>query len=117
MYRLAGVTGVSRLASRSSRKPWARMAAAVLFAIVCAAVASQITGHAQAAAGLTFFKNYFLTGDYVAAGVGLRGLGGQNSAPAGIATGTISISGVPATADVVAAFLYWQVVTKSTLGS
>jgi hypothetical protein len=70
----------------------------------------------QAPDALKFFKNFFLTGDYAVAGVGLRGLGGTNGSPAGLATGTISLTGVPAEADVVAAFLYWQVVSTDTLG-
>ena len=70
---------------------------------------------------LSLFKNYFVTGDYVVGGVGLRGLG-----VSGFATGTISIpdthqatatdvpaQGVPLGADVVAAFLYWQTVESS----
>ena len=64
---------------------------------------------------LSFFKNYFLTGDYVVGGVGLRGLGGLSGTP-GIARGVIQIAGVPAGGEVVAAFLYWQVVSKDTLG-
>ena len=55
---------------------------------------------------LAFFKNYFVTGDYVVGGVSLRGTG-----VGGIATGSISISGVPARADILAAFLYWQTVS------
>src|ERR1700719_510159 len=66
---------------------------------------------------LNFFKNYFVTGDYVVGGVGLRGLGDST----GFATGTISIpdakqpnaTSVPAGADIVAAYLYWQTVEKS----
>jgi hypothetical protein len=56
-------------------------------------------------ASLGFFKNYFVTGDYVAAGVGLRGKGVN-----GLATGTITIdtSQIPAGADIVAAYLYWE---------
>jgi Bacterial Ig domain len=65
---------------------------------------------------LKFFKNYFVTGDYVVAGVGLRGLGGQNGSPAGIATGTLTVNGVPTDAEIVAAFLYWQVVSSISLG-
>ena len=65
---------------------------------------------------LTLFKNYFVTGDYVVGGVGLRGLGDAT----GFATGTISIpdpnsvpaTGVPPGADIVAAFLYWETVEK-----
>src|SRR5215472_9525720 len=58
---------------------------------------------------LNFFKNYFVTGDYVVGGVGLRGLGDAT----GFASGTITINSVPAGADVVAAFLYWQTIEKS----
>jgi len=78
---------------------------------------------AQGANGdaLSFFKNYFVTGDYVVGGVGLRGLGVYSPSLGGnYATGIINIGGagpngskpVPvingAPADVVAAFLYWQ---------
>jgi hypothetical protein len=66
---------------------------------------------AQAPDALTFFKNYFITGDYVVGGVGLRDQGVN-----GIATGSVTISGVPQDADVAAAFLYWQVVSKDSLG-
>jgi hypothetical protein len=87
-----------------------------LVALCVGLLFAQPHGRAQTADALKFFKNFFLTGDYVVAGVGLRGLGGQSGSPAGIATGTISISGVPADADIVAAFLYWQIVTKDSLG-
>jgi hypothetical protein len=57
------------------------------------------------------FKNYFVTGDYVAAGVGLRGKGVN-----GLATGTITIdtSQIPAGADIVAAYLYWETLGPSS---
>src|SRR3954451_6674924 len=73
--------------------------------------------HAQGAPpdALSFFKNYFITGDYVVSGVGLRGRGGLAGKP-GIAQGQISIAGVPRKAEIVAAFLYWQAVSKDTLG-
>jgi len=73
---------------------------------------------------LQLFKDYFVTGDYVVGGVGLRGLGDSS----GYATKTINIpdsgngpngvsqpnaTAVPAGADVVAAFLYWQTVESS----
>jgi hypothetical protein len=64
---------------------------------------------AQSTPPLNFFKNYIVTGDSVIGGVGLRGLGDGS----GFATGTITISGVPAGAEVVAAFLYWQTIEKS----
>jgi hypothetical protein len=52
---------------------------------------------------LNFFKNYFLTGDYSVAGVGLQGTG-----VGGTATGFIAIADVPANATILAAWLYWQ---------
>jgi hypothetical protein len=52
---------------------------------------------------LTFFKNYFVTGDYVVGGKSLW-LKGVH----GVATQTITISGVPPDADILAAFLYVQ---------
>src|SRR6266567_2887717 len=66
--------------------------------------------------------NYFVTGDYVVGGVGLRGLG---STATNLATGTINIpdqtsvpsTGVPAGADIVAAFLYWQTVESTNKGA
>ena len=66
---------------------------------------------------LTFFKNYFVTGDYAVAGVGLRGTGVN-----GVATGVIqfqSPSGgrvVPLNADIMAAFLYWETVETPNSG-
>jgi len=61
-------------------------------------------------AKLGFFKNYFVTGDYVAAGVAL-----QQKGVNGIATGRIRIepSQIPADAEIVAAFLYFQIISTS----
>ena len=54
-----------------------------------------------------------MTGDYVVAGVNLRGTG-----VGGFASSSISITGVPAHSDVIAAYLYWETVeTSSTLGA
>ena len=62
----------------------------------------------QAQDALAFFKNYFVTGGYAAGGVALRGTGAD-----GLATGAISIAGVPPGADILAAFLYWEsIVTR-----
>jgi hypothetical protein len=96
----------------------------VFLAIAVLTVSGQV---AQASDALSFWKNYFVTGDYVAAGVGLRSTGGAD----GFATGTINMNGVPCTggfpvgyiscdkqgavpADVVAAFLYWETEETTT---
>ena len=67
-----------------------------------------------AADALNFFNNWFVTGDYVVAGVGLRGLGAKNG---GLATGTINVTGVPSNGQPIAAFLYWSTVESSTTPS
>ena len=78
------------------------------------------TALAQIKPPLNFGNNFFVTGDYVVAGVGLRGLGDAS----GYAEGTITMpdgntvssdpsGGVPDGAQVVAAYLYWQTVESS----
>jgi Bacterial Ig-like domain (group 3) len=65
---------------------------------------------------LNFGNNYFVTGDYVVAGVGLRGLGVN-----GLATqqfkmpdaNSVPSTGVPPGADIVAALLFWETVESS----
>src|SRR5207302_9034440 len=66
-----------------------------------------MSGQAAAADALIFFKNYFITGDYVVGGVGLRGTGVN-----GFATGTINMTNaaVPPGAEILGAFLYWETV-------
>ena len=59
---------------------------------------------------LPFFKNYFITGDYQVGSVDLSGPAG------GFATGDIHFNAalgnaVPPNADIVAAFLYWEMIT------
>jgi len=74
---------------------------------------------AQAADALQLFKNYFVTGDYVVGGVALRGLGAPSSAIAGgagsYATGVIHMNGVPQGADIVAAYLYWETISGTSV--
>jgi hypothetical protein len=69
----------------------------------------QHSGRAQNPApdALKFFKNYFGTIDYIVGGKGLEAQGVN-----GVATGTINMSGAPADAEALSAFLYWQVVSS-----
>ena len=79
----------------------------------------------HAANALQFFKNFFITGDYVVGGVGLQGQGKADPITAGIvggtnasyATGTVHVGGVPAGADLVAAFLYWEALESTATAS
>src|SRR5262245_51512053 len=59
---------------------------------------------------LPYSKGYLITGNYVASGVNLTD---QNNPvdPDGFSTGTIHISGVPADADIVAAYMYFETIT------
>ena len=69
---------------------------------------------------LTLENNYFVTGDYVSAGVTLRGKG-----VSGTATGSITIpsytqspaNGVPDGADIIDAFLYWETLENTPFAS
>src|SRR5260221_8979683 len=74
------------------------------------------SGFAQQTTPLTFENNYFVTGDYVVAGVGLRGLGVNGFAKKQFTmpdANSVPATGVPQGADIVAAFLYWATVESS----
>src|SRR5262245_58097437 len=76
-----------------------------LLGIGLAAVFAQSGGQAQAPpVSLPYSNGYLVTGNYVAGGVDVA----SNQASGGFVTGTIHMSGVPANADVLAAFLYWE---------
>ncbi len=94
-------------------RPEATIKRALLVAMLLASVMHVLTpAQGPPADALKFFKNYFVTGSYVVGGVGLRGKG-----VGGVATGAIRMNGAPEGADLVAAFLYWQVVTKDDTGA
>ena len=92
----------------------------LLFGFAQTASAQNVTT-ACSPTSLCLSNNYFVTGDYVVGGVGLRGLGDST----GFATRNITIPDpnayatgvppqqVPAGAEIVAAFLYWETVEKS----
>jgi X-X-X-Leu-X-X-Gly heptad repeat protein len=77
------------------------------------------SGLAQQTTPLNFENNYFVTGDYVVAGVGLRGLGVNGFASRQFTmpdANSVPATGVPQGADIVAAFLYWETVEGSQTG-
>jgi hypothetical protein len=84
-------------------------------AVAAAVCLLWIPAEAQAQA-LNFFKNYFVTGNYVTGGIDF----GSQSGGGGVVTAEIHFGSsyeneVPANADIVAAILYWQ--TISTTGT
>ena len=109
---MRNTNSTSSTISRSPRLTFATATLAFLWVFVFA----QATSAQNATNQLSISNNYFVTGDYVVGGVGLRGLGVN-----GVATGTITIpdansvpsTGVPAGADIIAAFLYWETVEKT----
>ena len=69
---------------------------------------------------LSINNNYFVTGDYVSAGVTLRGLGVNGKATRSITIPSYAQSatqGIPDGADVVDAFLYWETVENTPVAS
>src|SRR5574340_1540961 len=90
----------------------ALLLALVFLLLVCDAS----TGPAQSTPSLNFGNNYFVTGDYVVAGVGLRGLGVNGFATRQFTmpdANSVPSTGVPAGVDIVAAVLIWQTVEGS----
>jgi len=77
------------------------------------------TAYAQSAAAtpnpLPYSKGFLVTGDYVVGGVDFTPQANPADAN-GFATGTISISGVPADADIVGAYVYWEAVFSAVPG-
>ena len=87
---------------------WFRNVAAVL-SVSLMLMSSPQRGQAQAADALPFSKGFLLTGSYVVGGVDLN----PQAVDHGFLTGTIPMSGVPAGAEVVAAYLYWETISTN----
>ena len=71
---------------------------------------AQTIGTAVAPDALPFSKSFLVTGNYVVGGVDLA----PQSGGQGFIAGTIPMSGVPANADVLAAFLYWETISTAS---
>ena len=81
----------------------------VLVAIVVAALWTQPQVSTQSAGSLPFAKQFLIPGNYVVGSVDLL----PASQGSGQLSGTINISGVPANAEVLAAFLYFETITSN----
>jgi hypothetical protein len=82
----------------------------VALALLSLTLLWQTGGHAAPGDALPFARSYIGTINYVVAGVDVT----EQSNPIdqnGFSAGTISIGGVPADADIVAAYLYWETIT------
>jgi len=87
---------------------WFRNVVAVL-SVLLMLMSSQQRGQAQAADALPFSKGFLVTGNYVVGGVDLN----PQAVDHGFITGTIAMSGVPAGAEVLAAYLYWETISTN----
>jgi len=83
---------------------------AVLIGIGGLLLATQPVVRTQApAVALDFSKHFLITGGYTVGSVDLQ----SGSGGGGFLTGTINMSGVPANADVLAAYLYWETIATN----
>ena len=97
-----------RFLAARSQTTWA-----AVIAIFFAAVFAQINSRAQQGSdALPYSTGYLITGDYA---VGTLDLMSSNLIGNGLSAGTIPMSGIPANADVLSAFLYWETVQASTI--
>ena len=78
--------------------------------VVLVLLLAQAGGRAQSVVSdpLKYANGFLVTGNYVVGGVDLTK--DVNVPMGGFATGVINISGVPANADILAAYLYWETI-------
>ncbi len=81
------------------------------FVLALAALLTQAGGRAASPStdALSFSKGFLVKGNYVVGGVDMATGVSSN----GFVTGTIPMSGVPANADILAAYLYWETISSS----
>src|SRR5436190_5185152 len=90
------------------QSPWRELLTR-LAAITVSLCAATGAGAQTTAPTLPYAGGYLVTGNYTIAGVDVTGA----SVASGFATGTITLSGVPENADILAAFLYWETITTT----
>ena len=109
MYRL--VTNLSQIIINLPTRQGLK---ATAFALAVAVLLAQASGSAATAdSKLTFSIGYLVTGNYTVGSVDLHE-DTNPVGPDGLSTGTISISGVPDDADIIAAYLYWETITLTS---
>jgi hypothetical protein len=89
------------------RTRWTALAWSAALIALTPGIATAQNAAAPLSDPLPYSKGYLITGNYVVGGTDLTPQANPADAN-GFATGTVNISGVPADADVVAAFLYWE---------
>src|SRR5437867_6638524 len=93
-----------------------RFVTAGLLSIGLTALFAPLPAHAQAAhAPLPYSNGFLVTGNHVVGGVDLTA--SINPSVGGFSTGTINIASVPANADILAAYLYWETIHLTSVTS
>ena len=101
---MAGKGSSKRLVGRSA-------VAAVLVLVGSGLLTTRPGAQIPSTDALPFSKQFLVTGNYT---VGTVDLIPDNQA-GGFLTGTVPVSGVPANADVVAAYLYWETISTNVI--
>ena len=86
-----------------------RRAIAVLIVFILTAVVGEQRGLAQTPDALPFSKGFLVTGNYTVGSVDLN----PKAAVGGRVSGTLSMNGVPADGEILAAYLYWEMISTS----
>ena len=89
-----------------------KVTAAALFVLALVFLRTQVGGQAPPDP-LQYAGGFLLTGDYAVGSVDLTS--STNPSSGGFSTGTINISGVPANADILAAYLYWETIDRTVV--
>src|SRR6476646_2576955 len=101
MTRTARFSSTNRFTDSSAAFRLKKLAQGGILSLALAAIFAQVPGQATTVAQdpLPYSKGFLVTGNYVVAGVDL---------PKASASGSIVVSGVPANADIIGAYLYWE---------
>src|SRR3954469_11696127 len=86
-----------------------RSATAVLIVFLVTILLGGTRGLAQTPDALPFSKGFLVTGNYTVGSVDVN----PKAAAGGLVSGTISMNGVPADGEIVAAYLYWEMISTN----
>ena len=90
-----------------------KITAAALFVVTLVLLRTQAGGQGTVADPLQYAGGFLVTGDYAVGSVDLTN--STNPSSGGFSTGTINIIGVPANADVLAAYLFWETIDRTVV--
>src|SRR5215472_8903136 len=89
--------------------PRPKVFAAIIVSLLTLVV-TELPGFAQSGDALPFAKGFLVSGNYVVGGIDLD----PKTASSGFVSGTIPMSGVPDDAEILGAYLYWEMISTNT---